>query len=267
MISRAFTTASKSTLPLPPRPSSPYFSLTSPLTQASLANIRNALSASSTPFPENSSETCASVLIPFCNVDDKPGILLEVRDKKMRNHSGEVSFPGGRVDKEDKSLLAAALRETHEEVGILPDQVEILGQIGPPTVSLSGMRVWPYVGFIHASSQTTSPFSSSDPTLPLPCLSMSSLTPSQSEVAHIFHLPFSELVNPLRLRPHLFRSDIQRPYWAITVSDMIEGGSAEWSNDEDQMDEIGGGRDGRLEVWGLTGWYVNLVMNALKVYQ
>ena len=45
----------------------------------------------------------------------------------------------------DKTFLAAALRETREEVGIVPDQVEILGQVGPPQLSLGGLRVWPYV--------------------------------------------------------------------------------------------------------------------------
>lgn len=45
----------------------------------------------------------------------------------------------------DKTFLAAALRETREEVGILSDQVEILGRVGPPQLSLSGLRVWPYV--------------------------------------------------------------------------------------------------------------------------
>lgn len=45
----------------------------------------------------------------------------------------------------DKTFLAAALRETQEEVGIVPDQVEILGQLGPPQLSLGGLRVWPYV--------------------------------------------------------------------------------------------------------------------------
>ena len=78
------------------------------------------------------------------------------------------SFPGGRVDnvgiiqgvllhsnvdienhyfrsQSDASLLEAALRETHEEVGIHPDQIEVLGRFGPPELSLGGMRVWPYV--------------------------------------------------------------------------------------------------------------------------
>jgi 8-oxo-dGTP pyrophosphatase MutT (NUDIX family) len=45
----------------------------------------------------------------------------------------------------DRTFLAAALRETREEVGILPNQVEILGQVGPSELSLSGLRVWPYV--------------------------------------------------------------------------------------------------------------------------
>ena len=59
----------------------------------------------------------------------------------------------------DRTFLAAALRETREEVGILPDQVEILGQVGPPQLSLNGLRVWPYV--VRLSTTATNPLTPS----------------------------------------------------------------------------------------------------------
>ncbi|KAL9713640.1 hypothetical protein Ac2012v2_003251 [Leucoagaricus gongylophorus] len=76
-------------------------------------------------------------------------ITMLVRAKSLRSHSGEVSFPGGRIDDTDASFLDGALRETEEELGIRPEEVQVLGEIGPPEVNLQGdMRVWPYIGFV-----------------------------------------------------------------------------------------------------------------------
>ncbi|KAI0372744.1 hypothetical protein BV20DRAFT_1034424 [Pilatotrama ljubarskyi] len=249
----------------------PLISLTQPLTRRSCNVIRNALQSvcsqsADAPDPE---EAHAAVLIPFCNVNGQPGILLEVRGK-LRTHSGEVSFPGGKVDKTDPSTLAAALRETNEELGIRHDQVEILGRFGPPEKSLSGLRVWPYVAFLHPDGKQAS--EQLDDDAPLPSLPLSSLTPSPREVAHAFHLPLSAALSPPRLQSYLFRG--ARPYYAISVADIVRGPNAvhsdgaevRWINDPEQRDEIGGGREGRLEVWGLTGWYLCSLMRILGVY-
>ncbi|KAI0041052.1 hypothetical protein FA95DRAFT_1453000, partial [Auriscalpium vulgare] len=239
--------------------------LSSPLTRASLSTIRDALAAAaaSQPVVSDPHETHAAVLLALCNVDSTPGILLEVRGK-LRTHSGEVSFPGGRVDSTDSSFLDAALRETHEEVGLSSEQIEILGAVGPPQLSLGGMRVWPYVGFVHPSGRARDTTAHADPHAPLPSLALPSLKLSPREVAYAFHLPFSALTSPARLRAHQFRG--QQPYWAITVSDLVgDENTVEWVNDPQQRDEIGGGQDGRLEVWGLTGWYLSLFMKAMHI--
>ena len=98
---------------------------------------------------------------------------------------------------------------------------------------------------------------------PIPSLPLSSLTPSEPEVAKIFHLPLEELVQPARLRLHQFRG--WAPYWAVDVSDIAGGDSGvDWTA-ETSLDEVGGGREGKLEVWGLTGWYTNLFMRAIGV--
>lgn len=108
---------------------------------------------------------------------------------------------------------------------------------------------------------------------PLPSIHLSSLRASAPEVAHVFHLPLAALVQPARLRAHQFRGE--RPYWAIDVTDIVssatkgdgekKNGQVEWAGETD-VDEVGGGREGKLEVWGLTGWYLNLLMCALGVY-
>ncbi|KAI0705171.1 NUDIX hydrolase domain-like protein [Cytidiella melzeri] len=265
------------------RPATATLSLTAPFTRRSLDTICSALHETYVEDAYDTSETHAAVLVPLCNVNNKPGILLEVRGK-LRTHSGEVSFrsfPGGRVDDTDVSILAAALRETQEEVGSHAEQVEILGRFGPPEKSLSGLRVWPYVGFIHSTRHPSPSFSKPDRDLdegsdtPLPSLSLSSLVLSKTEVAHAFHLPLSDLQSAPRLHEYLFRGG--SPYFAVDVSDIIrryasgevvssDGPAVSWASDPEQRDEIGGGREGRLEVWGLTGWYLNVFMKTLGLH-
>ncbi|KAI0766570.1 NUDIX hydrolase domain-like protein [Trametes elegans] len=248
-------------------------SLTQPLTRRSCNIIRRALDEAypQSEHPHDPAEAHAAVLVPFCNVHERPGVLLEVRGK-LRTHSGEVSFPGGKVDETDESTLAAALRETEEEIGIRPDQLEILGRFGPPETSLKGLRVWPYVAFVHPDG--TAAAAQVDEDAPLPSLALSALTLSPREVAHAFHLPLAALLSPPRLHAYLFRG--ARPYYAVSVADIVRGPGAvhadardpavRWTDDPARRDEVGGGREGRLEVWGLTGWYLSSLMRILRVY-
>ncbi|KLO19278.1 hypothetical protein SCHPADRAFT_67935 [Schizopora paradoxa] len=251
-----------------PCSTSSLFSVTSPLTGPSLIAIRNALQHAISQQPRihaDSHLVNAAVLIPLCNVNNTPGLILEVRGK-LRTHSGEVSFPGGRVDESDESMLGAALRESNEELGLDPRQIDLLGELGPPELSLSKMRVWPYVGLVHKDAESRREFyDHGTPSENIPSLSMSSLKPSAPEVAHVFHLPLAELVSPKRLHEHQFRGKL--PYWAIDVTDIVGGvAGQDWAG-ETPVDEVGGGTEGRLEVWGLTGWYLNLFMRAIGLLQ
>jgi 8-oxo-dGTP pyrophosphatase MutT (NUDIX family) len=89
----------------------------------------------------------AAVLIPIQERNDGDYIVLTKRAEQLSHHSGQIAFPGGRVDATDPNELAAALRESHEEIGIDPDHVRILGQLDQVDAAY-GFRVTPFVGVI-----------------------------------------------------------------------------------------------------------------------
>ncbi|KAK1232734.1 hypothetical protein PQX77_004132 [Marasmius sp. AFHP31] len=249
---------------------SPLFHLTKPLTRGSLERIRTALATSKTRFTTPKASGNAAVLIPLCNVQNTPGILFEVRGKSLRAHSGEVSFPGGRVDPTDTGHVHTALRETYEELGIPNSRIEILGNIGPPEINLRGdMVVWPVVGFIHQEASYSTDMSPEDP---LPSCDLTSIraVASRTEVDSVFHLPFSALTSAVRLRSSMFRGN--RPYWTVGVADIVENrmlddrytGGCPPSDDDS---EIGPGRYGELEIWGLSGWFLNLLLRNIEMCQ
>jgi len=80
------------------------------------------------------------------------GVLHAVFTKRredMRRHPGEISFPGGRRDPEDADLLATAVRETEEEIGLAADEIEVLGALQPTPTIATGYAVYPFVGLIE----------------------------------------------------------------------------------------------------------------------
>lgn len=79
-------------------------------------------------------------------VDDVDIVLLQ-RASTLRNHPGQVAFPGGGRDPEDDSLVAAALREAQEEAGIVPSSVDVLGQMDPLYIPVSKFQVTPVIGY------------------------------------------------------------------------------------------------------------------------
>jgi 8-oxo-dGTP pyrophosphatase MutT (NUDIX family) len=98
--------------------------------------------------PRDAVTRAAAVLVPIVRRNDELHLVFIRRSDSVESHRGQVAFPGGRVDPTDTSLLDTALREAHEEVGIEPHVVDVLG--GFPTMSTvsSGMRVAPFVGVL-----------------------------------------------------------------------------------------------------------------------
>jgi 8-oxo-dGTP pyrophosphatase MutT (NUDIX family) len=93
---------------------------------------------------------CAAVLIPLLFEDGKWYVLVTQRTQTVEHHKGQISFPGGGCDPGDGSLLATALRETFEEIGVPPQAVEVLGALDDfPTIT--NFVVTPFVGVIPPS--------------------------------------------------------------------------------------------------------------------
>ncbi|WP_144207396.1 CoA pyrophosphatase [Shewanella donghaensis] len=89
----------------------------------------------------------AAVLVPLLEVNGELQLLLTKRALHLRAHPGQFSFPGGKVDKQDNNMIETALRESEEEIQLLPDNVNIIGTF-PPHTTFTGFEVTPIIGII-----------------------------------------------------------------------------------------------------------------------
>jgi len=129
----------------------------------------------------------AAVLIPLVEREPEPTVLLTQRATQLRNHAGQISFPGGRIEASDAGPAAAALREAREEIGLDERFVSIVGYL-PDHVLLSGFRVTPVVAFVRPGFE---------------------LLPQPQEVHDAFEVPLSFIFEPAnhRLRRRRFGSE------------------------------------------------------------
>ncbi|MEJ8820932.1 CoA pyrophosphatase [Variovorax humicola] len=122
----------------------------------------------------------AAVLVPIVLHDGEPTVLLTERASRMTTHSGQIAFPGGRVDPEDANIAAAALREAWEEVGLSAEYVEVLGSL-PTYTTVTSFIVTPVVALVQPGFE---------------------LQPNPEEVADAFEVPLAFLMNPANHRRH-----------------------------------------------------------------
>lgn len=123
---------------------------------------------------EGTKVTEAAVLVPLVNRAAGVQVLLTQRTEHLRDHAGQISFPGGRVEREDADREATALREMTEEIGLAASHVTLLGRL-PGYEIPSGFRITPVVGWIEP------PFT---------------VTPDIFEVADIFEAPLDYFLDP-----------------------------------------------------------------------
>jgi len=118
----------------------------------------------------------SAVLAPLYEGPDGPTVVLTRRAAHLRNHRGEVSFPGGRQEDHDPDLVATALRETHEEIGLDPAVVDVIGELDHLSTFTSQSKIHPYVGLLERPPE--------------------GLVPQASEVDRILHVPLADLLDP-----------------------------------------------------------------------
>lgn len=118
----------------------------------------------------------AAVLVALQQIGGEMHVVLTKRASHLKHHAGQISFPGGKQEKADNSLEQTALREAGEEIGLPPQNVEILGRM-PAHETVTNFTVTPVLGLIRA---TFSPI------------------PDHNEVAEVFTVPFSHITNPAR---------------------------------------------------------------------
>ncbi len=104
-------------------------------------------------FPLKQPGRPAAVLIPLVDNGDDLTVLLTERAKHLKHHPGQISFPGGKKEESDNDLKHTALRETHEEIGIASNEVQIIGEL-PKFRTISRYEVLPYIGLISAGYET-----------------------------------------------------------------------------------------------------------------
>jgi 8-oxo-dGTP pyrophosphatase MutT (NUDIX family) len=123
----------------------------------------------------------AAVLVPVLDRPDGLRLLLTERAAHLKHHAGQISFPGGRVEAGDASPLATALREAEEEIGLRPNQVEVLGPLPAHVTTVSGFFIQPYLGIVHHYTQGAF---------------------DKGEVHEVFDVPLSWVLAPEQHTPH-----------------------------------------------------------------
>ena len=139
----------------------------------------------------------AAVLIGLTAPTHAPNdlhVLLTQRGRHLSTHSGQIAFPGGKVDATDASIQAAALREAHEEIGLSPERVHVIGQL-PTYITGSAFWVHPVVALVRAGEP---------------------LKPNPDEVDEVFEVPLSFLMNPAHHRLHRIEFEgVQRQWYSM----------------------------------------------------
>ncbi len=136
----------------------------------------------------------AGVLVPVLETSKGAQVILTMRSSALKHHPGQIAFPGGKVDEGDDGPVAAALREAREEIGLAPENVEVLGEL-PPHETGTGFRMVPVLARLKAEFRAI---------------------PEAGEVAEVFRVPLAHVADLSRYRIEARRwRGYRRNYWVV----------------------------------------------------
>lgn len=136
----------------------------------------------------------ASVLVPLVERAGAMNVVLTRRATRLAHHPGQVAFPGGKQEDGDADALATALREAHEEIGLQPSQVHVLGAFDPHE-TVTNFMVSPFVGLVSGFFEPR---------------------PERGEVDEVFEVPLDFVLDPANLQVHrVHRGGNWRHYYAL----------------------------------------------------
>lgn len=146
---------------------------------------------------EMSPALAAVMIVVFADAQGRLNLVLTLRNNELRGHSGQVSFPGGRQDPDDTSLVCTALRETFEEIGIRRDALRVIGGLPRLYIPTSHFDVFPFVACFDGVPE---------------------FRRNPAEVAHVFSFGLDELLQPgyKRVEQRRIRGvNVRVPYYAV----------------------------------------------------
>jgi len=172
----------------------------------------------------------AAVLVPLVERPEGLQLILTRRSEHLREHAGQISFPGGRIEPYDPDPVAAALREAQEEIGLTAASCRILGELNPYD-TVTGFRVFPIVAWVEPPV---------------------SFAPDPFEVEEVFEVPLDFVVDPRNHRRDSHRrGGVERSYWVLPWRERYIWGAtaamlvnlARLLGDEEDAAEQGASRD------------------------
>ncbi len=201
-----------------------------------LEKLKNQIQQNKFHFIGEETAFKSAVLIPLVEIENEWHILFEVRSFTLRKQPGDISFPGGKIDDTDSSPLAAALRETSEELGINPKTINVIGELSPYIASPS---------FVVYPSVAT--------------LDYHQLSFNKDEVEEVFTVPVKWL---LQYEPYMHSVSVEiAPKADFPFEKIMNGANYQWrtrSIEEWFFDY------GKYTIWGLTARILKHFVEQLK---